>query len=111
MDKSTSDLKTIGSENNDPRIRKLYHLDIFLLVIFTAATWLTVVFIDFSITAIADTAAEANFISILCFVILMVLSLSMYMVKVHLQRNRQEIYSEEIFWLDQNSKDAVTTKK
>lgn len=104
-------MKTIGIENNDSRIRKLYHQDIILLVIFTAATWLTVIFIDFSITAIADTAAEANLVSVLCFVILAVLSLSMYMVKVHLQRNRQEIYSEEIFWLDQNSKAGVTTKK
>ena len=101
---------TAVAKENVRRMWRMYQLDVLLLVVFAAMSWLVVIYIGSCMMALANTAALAGFISVLRFVILGVLSMSMYMVYVHLRQNRQEIYAEELYWQDQNKKSVVVKK-
>jgi hypothetical protein len=48
---------------------------------------------------------------VLAFLLLTALSISMYMVRAHLRRNRREIYSEELYWREHNGKAASAATK
>jgi hypothetical protein len=111
MDKVLSEPEISDKEKNAGRIMRLYRLDVSMLAILAAASWLAVLYTGYRMMALAPTAELKGFIAVLGFLLLAALSISMYMVRAHLRRNRREIYSEELYWREHNGKAASAAKE